>query len=87
MFVQHPEIQESILIPEKFICRITESDVLAGWNQSTSIDFSATVIYSAGERHSVIWACSLLCMQPSKLGAARYTQLMLLSFIDMGKVV
>lgn len=27
MFVQHPEIRESILIPEKFICRITELDV------------------------------------------------------------
>lgn len=27
MFVQHPEIQESLLIPEKFICRITELDV------------------------------------------------------------
>jgi len=27
MFVQCPEIQESILIPEKFICRITHLDM------------------------------------------------------------
>lgn len=30
----------------------------------------------------MIRACSLLCVQPSESGAARYAQLVLLSFID-----